>query len=212
MHIKVIITDDHLMLVNGLVHSLSDYHHINVIGTYNTGAALMQGLNTQQSDILLLDLQLPDCMGNELALKIRTLYPDIRIIVFTGIESSFHIKDILQQGCMGYLYKTSTTSELLIKAIETVYAGEIFVDPGVKDHLINNIIKKSKVTTTIQLSKREKEILHLIATSHTSPEIAQKLFISHRTVENHRFSLMQKLSVKNAAGLILKAMQMGLLD
>jgi len=211
MAIKLAITDDHILLINGLVHALSDYDHIKITGTYTTGKDLLKGISIHQPDVLLLDLQLPDYMGNELAAKIRELYPNIRILILTGMESAFHAKDIMQQGCMGYLFKISTTPELLLKAIEHAYAGEIFMDPAVNALLVSDLIKhKPDSNAKLQLSKREKEILALIVAQMSSPEIAQKLFISHRTVENHRFSLMQKLGVKNAAGLVLKAVQLGL--
>ena len=163
MAIRVAITDDHAMLVKGLVHALEGNDSIELTGTYSTGTALLCALETAQPDVLLLDLQLPDFMGNELAARIRTLYPDIGIIILTGMESPFYVQDVMHD-------------------------------------------------THIQLSKRESEILNLIATQLSSPEIAAKLYISHRTVENHRFSLMQKLGVKNTAGLVLKAVQLGLIE
>jgi DNA-binding NarL/FixJ family response regulator len=213
MAIRIAITDDHVMLVNGLRHALEGYKNIEVTGTYSTGGDLLTALEKKQPDVLLLDLQLPDYMGNELAAKIRLLYPEIRILILTGMESAFHVQDVMQQGCMGYLFKTSTTSELLISAIEKAYANEVFIDPAVKELLVNDIIRKKTTSDAhIQLSKRETEILKLIASELSSPEIASKLFISHRTVENHRFSLMQKLGVKNVAGLVLKAVQLGLTE
>ena len=213
MAIRVAITDDHAMLVKGLVHALEGNDSIELTGTYSTGTALLCALETAQPDVLLLDLQLPDFMGNELAARIRTLYPDIGIIILTGMESPFYVQDVMQQGCKGYLFKTSTNQSLLITAIEQAYAGEVFFDPAVKELLVNDIIrKKAPDDTHIQLSKRESEILNLIATQLSSPEIAAKLYISHRTVENHRFSLMQKLGVKNTAGLVLKAVQLGLIE
>lgn len=215
MKIKIAIAEDHLLFIDGLLGTFKNHPHIEVTGAFTKGIDLLKHIAVHQPDILLLDMQLPDTTGNELAAKIRQLYPGIRIIILTGVETPFHVKDIIQMGCMGYLFKSNTSPDMLLDAIEKVYAGENYIDPAAKDALINNMFKKQQIQSTDvppRLTQREKEILQLIGAQYSNQAIADKLFISQRTVENHRFNLLQKLGVKNTAGLLMKAVQLGLME
>lgn len=209
MFIKIAIADDHPMVINGIKNMLHYYKHIDVSRTYRNGKELLEGLSTEQPDVLLLDIQLPDKNGNELARLISPQYPSVRILVITSLDSVFHIKDMMKSGCKGYLLKTSSKEEL-IEAIERVYKGEEYIDASLKEQLLREVLHK-KNTKTSPLTRREKEILLLIAKELTSHQIAEQLSISQRTVENHRFSLMQKLNAKNTVGLTKTALEMGLI-
>lgn len=208
-YIRIDIADDHPMIIDGIRNMLYFYKHIEIAHTYHTGRDLLEGLKKEQPDILLLDIQLPDKSGNELARFITRAYPGIRIIALTSMESTFHFKDMIKSGCKGYLLK-SASKEKLLNAIEEVYGGGEYLEPALKDQLLLNVLKiKNNQTQLSPLTRREKEILELIATGLTSSEISEQLVLSQRTVENHRFSLMQKLGVKNTAGLVKVAMEMG---
>lgn len=212
MFIKVAITDDHPMVVNGIKNMLYYYKHVEIQSTYSTGLDLLEGLKIALPDILLLDIQLPDKNGNELARIITKEYPAVRIIVLTSLDSVFHIKDMMHVGCKGYMLKTAT-KEMLLEAIEQVFGGGEYIDPGLKDRLVQQMLHmKPQNDLPSALTRREKEILQLIAAEHTSSEIAEQLCLSQRTVENHRFSLLQKLQAKNTVGLLKAALQMGLLQ
>lgn len=214
MPIKVAITDDHLMLIKGLKETFATHPGIEVIATYTNGASLLAGLQKEQPDVLLLDVQLPDTTGNELAHVIREKYPSIRILILSGVDSFFHIKDLIKQGCLGYLLKSTTDTTTLLKAVEDVYAGNMFLDPTIREQLLNSMLKDERGynNATTKLTKREIEILKYIIAEYTNQEIADRLFLSLRTVENHRFNLLQKLDVKNTVGLVKKAMQLGLVE
>lgn len=207
--LQLAIADDHPMIVNGIKNMLHYYRHIEIVQTYATGRELLQGLASIQPDVLLLDIQLPDISGNELARLIVRDYPSVRILVITSMDSSFHIKDMMKAGCSGYLLKTAG-KEILIEAIEAVYAGETYLETALKEQLLSEVLHK-KNTLTNPLTRREKEILGLIAQEMTSSEIAALLNLSQRTVENHRFSLMQKLNAKNTVSLIRIASASGLI-
>jgi DNA-binding NarL/FixJ family response regulator len=128
------------------------------------------------------------------------------------MDTIFHIKDMMQHGCLGYVTKQAG-QDVLIEAIRKVFKGEEFLEESIKDRWIQSMIKADKENAkTTPLSRREKEILKLIATELTNQEIADKLFLSQRTVESHRYSLLQKLNVKNTAGLVRMAVQMGLIE
>ncbi len=213
MAIKVVITDDHPLVITGLKNVISSAEHIECMGCYTSGHALLTALAETQPDVLLLDMQLPDITGHELAGKVLKLYPDIRIIILTSMEATHQVEDMMQIGCMGYLLKSTTDHSRLIQAIEQAYNGEYFLDDALSRQLLSNIIKKKKQADDLGalLTRREKEVLQLITDELTNQEIAESLSVSIRTIECHRLSLLHKLQAKNTAGLVKKAIEMRLL-
>lgn len=210
MHINIAIADDHPMIIMGLQNILATCPHIHLTATYPNGTLLLEGLAQHTPDVLLLDIQLPGKTGDELAPIILKKYPTIRILTLTNFDSTLHANNMLRQGVHGYLLK-NTNGEILINAIETVYRGETFLEEKMKEklhHMDTRIMKA--VSNKSTLTAREKEILQLIVNGLTSPEIAETLFISLRTVNNCRAGIMLKLDVKNTAALIKKALHMGL--
>ncbi len=214
MAIKVVITDDHPLVITGLKNVISSAQHIECIGCYTTGQELLSALEVTQPDVLLLDMQLPDISGSELAGKVLKMYPAVRIIILTSMEATHHVEDMMQMGCMGYLLKSTTDHSRLIQAIEKAYNGEHFLDDALSKQLLTNIIRKKKQSEDLGsvLTRREKEVLQLITDEFTNHEIAEHLSISIRTIECHRLSLLNKLQVKNTAGLVKKAIEMRLLS
>lgn len=212
MSIKIAIADDHLMVIEGIANLLKPYEHLEVIARYSTGAALLEGLIEQQPDVLLLDLQFPDTTGNDLMRVIAKKYPKVRVLAISSVENPFHVKDMLQHGCKGYVLK-SVGQAVLLEAIESVNRGEEYLEPAMKEQLLQAFMNPtSKHLKTIRLTKREQEILEMICAGNTNYEIGDKLFLSHRTVENHRLSLYQKFDVKNTAMLVKVALQHGLIS
>jgi DNA-binding NarL/FixJ family response regulator len=210
--IKIAIADDHPIVVEGMSNLLRRHTHFEITATYSTGAALLDGLMTTVPDVLLLDIHFPDITGNQLVRIIAKKYPKLRILAITSVDNIFDIKDMMQHGCSGYLLK-SAALPVLIEAIETIYNGEQFLEPQIKEHLLQSLLQptRPKPPTTI-LTQREKTILDLLSEGKTNNEIAAQLFLSHRTIENNRLSLYQKLGVKNTGELIKTAMQQGLIS
>lgn len=206
------ITDDHPMVITGLQTVLDSSDQIKVTGTFRDGQSLLDGIKDSPPDVLLLDLQLPDILGKELAEKVLLRWPDIRIIILTSLEATHHIEEMMQLGCVGYLLKSNTDHDKLIKAVEQAFYGESFIDESLQKQLLSNIFKKKKQQedSSALLTRREKEILHFIIEESTNQDIADKLHISIRTVECHRLSLLHKLKVKNTAGLVKKAVELRL--
>lgn len=206
--IQLAITDDQVIILNGLQKILADVKNIRITGVYNNGDELLEGIAKVQPDVLLLDIQMPGKSGIELAAIITRQYKNIKIIALTNIDVVAQIKKILQQGVMGYLLKDASP-ETIINAIETVYGGEQYIQEQLRQLLLSSLsASNSKQIVT----RREKEILQLIVDEFTNQEIADKLFLSLRTVENHRNNLLQKLDVKNTAGLVKIAIQEGLVS
>ncbi|MFT3910764.1 MAG: response regulator transcription factor [Ferruginibacter sp.] len=205
--INVAITDDQSIIINGLQKILSGMPGITITGTYINGDELLNGLAAAQPDVLLLDIQMPGKTGIELAGIIAKKYPSIKIIALTNFDVPAQIKKMLQQGCQGYLLK-DVEPEIIVKAIETVHNGEMYIQEQVQVKLMKNLSDSGSGNNVI--TRREKEILQLIVEEYTNKEIADKLFLSLRTVENHRNHLLQKFKVKNTAGLVKIAIQEGL--
>jgi len=210
MKISISIADDHPVVISGLQKILGEYNILDLYDTCFNGDQLLDCLTIRQPDVLLLDIQMPGKMGDELAGIIHSNYPNISILVLTNNDLPFHVKKMMQHGALGYLLKSSTP-DILFKAIETVYHGKQFIDPQMKDAILEELID-TRNNAIPPISRREKEILELIVNECTSHEIAQKLFLSYRTVENHRLNLLLKLGVKNTAGLVRKVIQLRLVE
>jgi DNA-binding NarL/FixJ family response regulator len=205
--IRVAIVDDQVIILNGLQKILADAPHVKIEGVYNNGDDLLVAMEKNIPDVLLLDIQMPGKSGPELAMIIAKKYPTVKMIALTNVDVISQVKQMLQKGCLGYLLK-DVSPEILLKAIETVHNGEQFLKEDFKTQLLNSL---SGNESNHLITRREKEILKLIVEENTNQEIAGKLFLSLRTVENHRNNLLQKLQVKNTAGLVKIAIQEGLI-
>lgn len=204
--IRVAITDDQEIILNGLQKILALSPALSLTGTYKNGEDLLNGLATTLPDVLLLDIQMPGMSGIELAGIINKRFPSVRIIALTNVDVIPQVKKMLNQGCMGYLLKDAGT-ETIFQAIETVHSGEQYLHEPIRKLLLKSLSeKRSKHIIT----RREKEILQLIVTGLSNKEMADKLNLSVRTVENHRNHLLQKFDVKNTAGLVKIAIEEGL--
>lgn len=212
--IKIAIADDHPIVLSGVSELLNKFTHFDVVATYNSGAALLEGIAKGRPDVLLLDVHLPDAKGPDLVKVIHKKYPNLKILAFTSDDSFFEVKTMMKNGCSGYLIKSAQLPALK-EAIETIFNGGEYLELSLKEELVQSLWNDKKALSehqNIQLTKREKELLKLISEGHTNTEIAGKLFLSHRTIENNRLSLYQKLEVKNTAELIRRALEWRLIE
>ena len=211
MALTIAITDDHLLVINGLKAMVNQLPDIELIFAAADGSSLLQELEQRQPDVLLLDIQLPDIPGTELCRRIKKQYPAINIIALTSHDDANYVRQILRNGASGYLLKNTDLSTLH-KALVTVYEGGRFIDEQIQKNLVHEAITGQRLSNNdIPLTKREKEILTLIGQELNSQEIADKLFISLRTAENHRFNIAKKLGAKNTAALVKEAIRRGLI-
>lgn len=213
--IKVSIVDDHPMVISGLTNMLQPFKNIKVVSHFFNGKDLMDGLAQHLPDVILMDIMMPGIQGPDLVRQVKALYPHIKVLAVTSLDTPGQIRNMMQCGCSGYLLK-NTDQNILIEAIEKTFAGEEFIEPALKEQLVQSVLRfkeksePNKHTNKVVLTRREKEILQLIIQENSNQQIADKLFVSLRTVENHRFNLQQKLQVKNMIGLVKVAIQMGL--
>lgn len=206
--IRISIVDDHPLLIKGLQTMLQHCADIEVVGTYHSGKELLAGLRKQCPDVLLLDIQMQDQMGDELMPLLRKSYPDMMIVALTNMDHEYYIKVMLTEGVMGYVLKNSD-EEILLEAIRSVYKGVQYFDPLIRKQAVK---AQKNATQKPALTRREKEILELIALDYSSNDIADRLFLSKRTVDNHRIHLLLKLDVKGSASLVKKAIDLGLIN
>ena len=210
--IRVAVLDDHNMVLRGIETMLEDSDDIKIIDSYSRGLQLLENISSNVPNVLLLDINLPDSNGIDLCKELTKKHPEVAIIALSNYSETGFIKNMLRNGAKGYLLKNTDKQEL-ITAITTVYKGSNYLPRGIQDILLNDSIGNPSQTTFIpKLTRREKEVLDLIAKEHINQEIADILFISTKTVESHRNNLIQKMGVRNTAGLIRVAIEKGLLD
>lgn len=209
--IKISIVDDHPVVIDGLQMMLNKRHDMEIISRYVTGQGLVEGLKTSNPDILILDIKLPDIPGDQLIGQVLEKFPKMKILVLSYLDNLYYVKTMIRQGALGYILKTCS-KDVLLEAINKVAGGEQYIEHQIKKILVDHALasKKDSKETAI-LTTREREILQLIASNLTSQQIADKLFLSTKTIEFHRSNLLMKLKTKNSASLIKKAMEMNLL-
>lgn len=201
--IKVFIVDDHQLIIDGLITLLETEKQINLIGNATTANDCLKFFKTKTADVILMDIGLPDKNGIELCADIKKLYPDIFVIALSTFSQGSYIAKMIENGASGYLLKNANKHEI-IEAINTVANGKIYFSFEAGKTYKAAISKQSQLPV---LSKREKEILNLIASGLTNIEISNLLFISVDTVDTHRKNLYAKLNVRNTASLIRIAIE-----
>ncbi len=202
----VLLADDHTIVLDGLELLLSTFDFVTKVNKAVDETALYNILEDEpMPDIILLDIVYGTSDGRELCRKLKKQYPGIKLIALTSYSDVVTVKSSIQAGFDGYLLK-SEDRHTVIQALQAVMQGEQFFSPQVKNTFFQQSVSKNKPA----LTKREEEILRLIIQEKTTKEIAEELFISEKTVENHRSSLMMKLDAKNMAGLVKKAISTGL--
>lgn len=206
--IKVFIVDDHPMVIEGLRSLINHLNGMEVSGSAENGSNAMFFLREKGADIVLLDINLPDISGVELCKKIKKEFPEIKILGISTFSERSYISRMIENGASGYLIKNASASEIA-KAIGTVMDGKLYMNLDME-----HLLKPSSIHgagSMPELTKREKEILNLIAEGLTNNKIAEKLFISQSTVDTHRKNMLTKLDVNNTAALIRVAVEKGLI-
>lgn len=207
--ISIAIADDEALFLKGMKFILNSYDNLEVILEAVNGMDLLDKLAVMKKlpDVLLLDLKMPKMNGIEAAKVLQKEYPDLKTIVLSTHFSRAFIINMIELSAVAYLPKNSQPSEV-VETIEAVYENGFYYNREVLSIIRENLIskKKPKAQFSIELTSREKEILQLICEQYTAPEIAEKLFISPRTVDGHRNNLLLKLDCRNVAGLVVFAL------
>ncbi len=203
MAIKLFIVDDHFMVIEGIHSLLQHEKDIEWMGHAVSGEACLAFLQQQTPDVILMDINLPDKSGIDLCSEVKGLYPAVNILGLSTFNQQSFIEKMLGNGASGYVLKNATGHELM-EAIHTVVKGKQFLSFDAALTLRKSDTEPGEVVIT----RREKEVLELIADGLTNNEIAQQLFISTTTVDTHRKNLLTKFDAKNTASLVRIAAQM----
>ncbi|WP_316831307.1 response regulator transcription factor [Pedobacter aquatilis] len=204
---KVLLAEDHTIVRNGIIALLENEAEIKVIADVNNGKEVLEYLKTEdEPDVILTDINMPDMNGMELISNIATAYPKIKILVLTMLDDEKYVVQALDAGAHGYLLKNVNIPEIIF-AIKQITSGYKYVCTSITLKLLSQVNSRhltasTHLKTNAEISKREIEILNLIAQGFTNSEIADKLFTSKRTIEGNRQSLLEKTGTKNTAALI----------
>ena len=213
--IRVLIAEDHLMVRSGIRALLEKSGDLNILGEASNGQEAVEMVEKLKPDVLIMDIMMPRLNGIQAAENIRKLRLPTNILLLSMYSDELLVYQALQSGVKGYVLKSSVSDELLW-AVQAVAGGKTYLSSQISEIAVESAVHLRPAghdhDPISNLSPREKEILQLIAEEHTSGEIANLLFISEKTVEKHRASLMEKLNVRNLAGLVRLAVKYHLVD
>ncbi len=212
--IRILLVEDHALVRAGLRALLERDGDIFVLGEASNGQEGLEMTRALKPDVVVMDIMMPRLNGIQAAEHIQSLKLPAQVLLLSMYSEAGLVHQALQSGAKGYVLKTSVSEELL-EAVRVVARGETYLSAAISSIAMEGVFRPSTAQSTNpldNLSPREKEILQLIAEEHTSVEIAQMLFISEKTVEKHRANLMEKLHVRNLAGVVRLAIKYGLID
>ncbi len=213
--IRVMIADDHAILRAGLRMLVSAQPDMEVISEASDGETAIQTARESKPDVVLLDLTMPRVGGIKALHAIMRDCPEVRVLILTMHDDSAYLRSALAAGASGYLLKRAVDAEL-IAAIRAVHRGGVFIDPRLAGTLVQNVLAKTGSNTRSArpaniLSRRELQVLGLVARGYTSAEIATQIYVGVKTIETYRSRFTQKLGLRTRSDVIRFAVQMGLL-
>ncbi len=215
--LKVILAEDHNIVRNGIRMLLESEPDFEVSGEATNGAEVLELLKKNtEAELILADINMPQMDGITMLKAIRTNYPDIKVVFLSMLDNEKYVIQAFKEGAYGYVFKNVSSDELIF-SLRQVNSGHRYLCTELALNLLDRSLQESTVFTTpleskIDFSQREVEVLHLIAEGLTNTEIAEKIFISKRTVEGHRQSLLEKTNSKNTATLIRFAVLNGFIS
>ena len=210
MATHVFLVDDHELMREGLKTVLKNHPEIVVVGEAGSFAGMVEKLGSDEVDLLILDINLPDKSGMEVLRYLKQQHPDIRILVLSmHPEERFAVR-VLRGGAFGYVNKQTAARELIV-AIERIMNGGRYLSPETTDQLINDRVGKKELLHQ-QLTDREFEILRMIALGHPAAQIANELSLSVNTINTYRARILEKMRLKSNADIIRYALEHSLID
>lgn len=210
--IKIILVDDHTVLRHGLRQSLEVEPDFHVVGEAENGKEAIKKALELNPDVVVMDVSMPGLNGMEATRIIRDKNPDIRVLALSMYSEQIYVMGMLNAGASGFLLKAGSFRELS-SAIRTVAEGKVYLAPEVTGIVVDNVLHPSSSQDPVpetELTKRDREVLQLIAEGKKSIDIADELKISKRTVDIHRRNLMDKLNIRNVAALTKYAVRQGI--
>ena len=210
--IKILLAEDHHIVREGLRRVLEAVEDFRVAGETGDGSAVVDLVERTKPDVLVLDLMLPGLGGLEITRRLRERCPGTAVVILSMHDNEAYVLEALEAGARAYVLKDAESKEL-IRGIREAVAGRHYLTPPLDEYVVEGYLKRSRergVDPYDTLTAREREVLHLVAEGHTSSIIAERLFISPRTVEAHRANLMHKLGLRSRTDLIRYAIERGI--
>jgi DNA-binding NarL/FixJ family response regulator len=210
---RLLIVDDHQMLLDGIRALLQDVPSFQIVAEAHNGNQALEELKKTPVDIVVTDISMPDMNGIELTQKIKSDYPDIKVLTLSMFSEKQTIREMVDAGVSGYILK-NTGKEELVGALTKIASGGIYFGDEVTNEMMRMMSdndREQEKKTAVTLTFREKEILKLITKEYSNVQIATELFISERTVETHRKNIFRKTNTKGIVGLIKYAYEYNLI-
>lgn len=208
--IRVILIDDHALVRQGIRHMLQDVKEIQIIGEGGSGIEAVQLVRELRPQVVILDFKLPDISGLEVTTRLIRIDPNLKILIVTSAINDLFPFRLLEAGAQGYLTKDSSKEEL-IRAIRLIMSGQRFISPEVASRLALAKIDVKIKASFYQLSDREMEVMMMVIRGDFVKDIADRLFLSPKTVHSYRSRIFEKLQVENDVTLTLLAIREGLI-
>lgn len=212
--IKLGVVDDQHLFRKGLISLIREFEELDIIVEASNGNELVEQLKTSQPEVILLDLEMPGMDGIETTMYLKRMYPEIKILILTMHNEEEIILHLIEKGAHGFLLKDHPI-ETLVDAIYAVIENGYYFNDHVSKVMVKGLVRNQKIKPSfneVRLSEREIEVVRLICREYTNKEIADKLFISVRTVDGHREKVLQKTGAKNTAGIVMYAIRNNILD
>jgi DNA-binding NarL/FixJ family response regulator len=211
MPIRILIADDHGVVAEGLKHLVEAQPDMEVVACVGDGREAVQQARDARPDVVLMDLSMPELNGADATRAILERDPKCRVIVLSMYAQREYVRRALKAGAAGYVVKRSAAKEV-VDAIRAVHAGQRYLSPRVADVVLEDYTDDKKDDPLARLSAREREVLQLLAEGRTGAQIAERLSLSQKTVETYRARLVEKLGIRDLAGLVRFAIQRGLVS
>ncbi|NCG36002.1 MAG: response regulator [Actinobacteria bacterium] len=212
MMIRLMLADDHRMLREGLSRSMSE-HGFDVVGEARDGAEAVNMAQRLTPDVILMDVSMPEMDGVEACRQVRAAVPETKVVMLTMHADQEVLANAIRAGACGYMVKDCSTEEIA-GAVRTVFSGEVALSPQLAASMLDEVRKLAIVPTREDrvVTKREEEVLQLIADGCSTSEVADQMYISQKTVKNHLASIYQKLDARDRTQAILRAVRMGIIS
>jgi DNA-binding NarL/FixJ family response regulator len=213
-NIKMLLVDDHEIVRDGLKTLMESQHGVDIVAEAENGLEALESCKKNEIDIIVMDVNMPEMDGIQATKAIKEKYPNIKILALTMSDNDVHIRKMIEAGASGYILKNAGRDELK-KAFEALMNDQHYFSDSATQSVMMELVRnkgKSSAGSDVQITDRELEILGLIIKEHTNQEIAEKLFISVRTVDAHRRNLLQKTGARNTAGLVRYALENNLFN
>ena len=208
---RVLLVEDHRLVREAIAETLRKESHLEIVGEAGDAATALRLATALAPDVVVMDINLPDRTGIELAPLLRQAVPGARLVALSAYSDKRYVIEMLRAGVLGYVTKSAAGFELVL-AIRAVVSGQSYISPEVAGALVSALNHEPKPDATQFLGRREIEVLRLIAQGHRTPAIAESLHISPATVEAHRRNIMRKLDIHTVADLTRYAIRQGLIS